>query len=261
MEERLEHELHIGATPQRTCGAASVAAHAEEITDTLLDMSGDDGASLPPAVSALIKRCLDRTEPIDGLKSNDRVEFTPRHVNMVMLRAAGFKANEIGQALGITTSTVCRFMRHPYAQKILHALISARGARVLDIRSKLDNYADEVLDRMFDLAQKSDDLDAVSKVGFGLLDRAGYGPQSKVTHDVKTSPVATESTLSRLAHAMEQSLSVDRSIMPTYKPQRPPDEGLELEGSSSDDVLGSDSSGSEAGLSSGGVRLTKVASA
>lgn len=248
--EHLERESQIASQPTRICGPESVAANAEVAKEQILDFSDDEGENaLSPEIQALIRRCLDGTEPIDGdLKQHHVEAFTTRHINMVMLRAAGFKGIEIAAALGCNNVTVSNTINHPYGRKLMAALMASRGVRVLDIRTKLDVYAGEILDQMFELTSKSNDLELVSKVGFGLLDRAGYNATQKVQQVPASKGLASEDTLSRLASALEESECVNASIMPAYIPKPPPDEG----------IISSSSPGSDADLSGGGIRLTKV---
>lgn len=209
---------------------ASAQDARDAVMEQFLGQTDDDeaGEGLPQEVSDLIKRCLDGTEPIEGLGSNKHwvtPKFSARHVNMVMLRAAGFKNIEIAQAMGTTPVTVCSIVNHPYGRKIIHAMMTTRGTRVLDIRTKLDYYADEILDHIYDLTAKSADLDVVSKVGFGLLDRAGYSVTHKVAQQATPgASSASESTLSRLASALEQSNSIESHILPVYIPKGPPED-------------------------------------
>lgn len=252
--EHLERESRIGVEPTRTCGPASIAANAEVAKETLLDLTSDDeeGGVLSPETQALIRRMIDGTEPIDGeLKDHHTEKFSPRQVNMVMLKAAGFKGTEIAAALGCTNVTVSNTVNHPYGRKLMTSLMAARGVRVLDIRTKLDVYAGEILDQMFELTSQSKDLEAVSKVGFGLLDRAGYNATQKVQTVPAERGLASEGTLSRLASALEESQRVDASIMPAYVPKPPPDDGL-IESSSPGSTAEVDP------LAGGGVRLAKV---
>jgi predicted transcriptional regulator len=226
--DRPDVRLGVGPGAGRTVGEESKAAAAAVAGEQLVDFAADEGGELPAAVRELINRCLEGTEPYGReLKTWEQDKFNSRHVNMVMLRAAGFKGGEIAQAMGATQAMVSWTLNHPYGRKIIHALMTARGTRVLDIRTKLDQYADQILDQIFELTCNSSDLETVSKVGFGLLDRAGYGATQKVQHDVKPAEgAASESTLSRVASALEASAMVNAVIMPAYIPKPPPEDSL-----------------------------------
>lgn len=265
MNSELGHEIRLAAPPPPSSQDVSDNPVLEEAQAAIGQFADEDGAALPQVVADLIKRCLDGTEPIEGLGSDKywvATKFSARHVNIVMLRVAGFKNIEIAQAMGTTPVTVCSIVNHPYGRKIINAMLAARGTRVLDIRTKLDYYADEILDHIYDLTAKSADLDVVSKVGFGLLDRAGYSVTHKVAHQAPLAASASESTLSRLASALEESGSIEAHILPVYVPKGPPED----QGRATAAGFAGQSQGSppeplgELGTS-GGLRLAKVSGA
>lgn len=230
MTEHLERETRLAGTPSADSaagGTASVPAselppHMQNVTGELADVY-DDSGEFSPEVAALVKRCLDGTEPMEGKRTWDHDKFNARHVNMVLLRLAGFKVGEIAEVMGCGIANVSNTLHHPYGKKILNAMMLARGTRVLDIRTRLDLYAGEILDQMVELTSKSNDLEVVTKVGFGLLDRAGYNATQKVAVAHAPQGLASDHTLSRLANALEQSTMVDAQVMPAYVPKGPPE--------------------------------------
>lgn len=222
----------------------------------------DEPADFSEELRAMIARCMDGTEPTGRTLATDEPKrFTSRHVNICLLRAAGFKVREIAETAGYTKVMVTTIINHPYGRKIIHAVVMSRGARVLDIRTKLDSYSAELLDRMYEMAQNSEDLVAVGKVTFGLLDRAGYGAVQKVQQDVHVSKgVDSTANIARLADALGESTTIDAHVMPTYVPKPPPDESRTDMGSSDLAHGRSDTvAPSEGGLSDG-IRLAKVGS-
>lgn len=187
--------------------------------------------SFAPEVKELIQRCLDGTEPAD-LKYWENDRFGPQHINAVVLRAAGFRSGEVAKALQMTAARASIILNHPYAKKIIAALVPANAVRVFDIRTKMEAYASELLDHLYDLSIGSEDLAEVRQAGFGLLDRIGHGPVNKsVSTNVPASAFGDEAggsgdqkILGRLAAAMEESNRLDREVMPNFKSQRPPEE-------------------------------------
>lgn len=283
-ESSLGQEVHLAAGPQKPTAHLhpSIKHDYDEPVGALLN--GDDdiaGEDLPEDVKALIKRCMDGTEPKElAVRVQDPKTLSPRHINMCLLRAAGFKAGEIAGVMGLGLPAVANVLRCEYGKKVIRAVMYARGVRVLDIRTKLDEYASDILDQMYDLTVQSQDLETVSRVGFGLLDRAGYAAAGKgssavnVNVNVPGGEASKESSFSRLANALDLSKSVDVSVMPKHTPSRPPDEVVQspsADGAASHQsdppcVGSSDPSGGGKGPAAteptgfGSVRLTKVGS-
>lgn len=232
MEERLEVETQLAdESPELSLGQQVQDSNDEEV-----------GASrLSPQVQEMIQRMLDGKEAYGrDLKPNEPMKFSPTHVNICTLKAAGFKGNEIAQMVGLDPVRVSTILRHPYGIKLIGALVPKNSVRVLDIRTKLADYADELLDVTCGLALKSEDLEQVSKVTFGLLDRAGYAPKAGVVDGKGERGLGTENNqlLGRVFAALNESTQVNQHIMPGYVQRRPPEEG-QLPGS---EVVGSSGS-------------------
>lgn len=217
-EESLRPEVHLANEP----GISSV-----EVALAELDAAGE-GAGLSPELQGLIDRMLDGVEPLERpLKTWEPVKFSPVHINICTLRAAGFKGVEIARIMDIDPQRVSITLRHPWGQKLIRALVPKNVVRVIDIRTRLDEYASDLLDHSFGLALKSEDPEVVSKITFGILDRAGYAPKPSGSGDTGNHvapPSARESTMQRLASAMEDSNAINREIMPSWTPRRPPEE-------------------------------------
>lgn len=228
--ERLEAETNItGGDPEPLSVMDAAVREIEEQVEA---------SRLTPTVQAMIERMLDGKEPYGrDLKPLEPMKFSPTHVNICTLKAAGFKGNEIAQMVGLDPVRVSTILRHPYGQKLVKALVPQNSARVMDIRTKLVEYADDLLDATFELAMKSQDAEEVAKVTFGLLDRAGYAPKTSPTTGERPVGTGLENThlLGRIAGALLESQQVSQNIMPTYVQRRPPEEGV-LPGS---EVVGS----------------------
>jgi predicted transcriptional regulator len=226
VEDRLRAEVSI---------APSEAKH--EVVEAsglngLADATSD--AALNPEVQALIARCMEGTEPLpQGVlrKTWENEKFNSRNVQVVMLRAAGFKQNEIAGMLDISPAWVSTTLAHPYAKKILYALLPHQGARVINIRTRLEEQSGELMDHLFGLAMKSEEIDDVKEVTFGFLDRAGYNPVAKSATAVGRPgdfvSQASSKEISRLADAMDESNSITSDIMPNFKPHAPPETATE----------------------------------
>lgn len=204
MEDKLEREEQIAQAPP---------APMLELEDIVVDQQ------LEPEIRALIERCMDGTEPLGrDLKTNEPTRFSPHNVTEILMLAAGFRNNDVCRMLGVTPTHVSVIKHHPYGRKLLHALMHRQSGRVLDIRTRMEQFAGDIMDKMYKDAMLSEDLKTVSSIGFALLDRAGYAPTQNIKVDsrnVSVSATTDPATLSRIANALEESNSVDRFIMPT----------------------------------------------
>lgn len=191
-----------------------------------------DPSELLPEISEetkqLISKCLDGTEPTGReLKPWENLKFNAANVNVVLLRAAGFKQGDVAKILEIDPARVSVICTHPYGQKIIQSMLHNQGTRVLDIKIKLAKHAESILDHMVKLALAAEDVDSVAKVGFGLLDRTGHGPTHKIESKNVTTTLQTtadSATLNRLSSALEGSKKVD-SVMTTFVQKGPPADG------------------------------------
>ena len=230
-------------------------------TQDLAPELGSDVATLSSHAQELIHRCMDGTEDMTGAKPWHVKKLNASHIQMLMLRAAGFKPAEISQMIGYEVQAIAQLMTHPYAKKIFKALVPDQYTRVIDIRTRMEAQASELMDKLFGMTFVSDDIKEVKDVTFGFLDRAGYNAVNKgvaVTATPKDLREAGESALSRLATAMDESNLVDSVVMPNYRPSKPPEEGsragsrkFDLEGIEAGEGVGS-SEVTQAAVSSSG---------
>lgn len=218
MEDRLESEQRVGGTSQEV----------ERPQGQAPDVQEEEFESITREVSAevkmLISRCLDGTEPLDRpLKSGEPDKLSTRALQAVLLRAGGWKNRDVARMMDLEPGTVSVLTGHPYGRKIIAAMMVHQSVKVLDIKTKLEFYANEMLDHTFKLAMTDNDIGTVQKVTFGLLDRAGYGPKSTIEHETKESASLVNNThlLTRVADALSESKAVER-VTRGFRQQPPP---------------------------------------
>lgn len=238
MFDKLEPEFRVG--PSQSASASSGPLGAQVPLESNREVQGVvrsaiEDEALSPETRDLIERCMLGTEPPGReLKSHEVAKFSAIHVQICLMRSAGFRLNDIATILGVGSQMVYNVSSHPYARKIIFAMMHRQGARVLDIRTKLTEFADILLDETFKLAIEETDLEKQSKVTFALLDRAGFGPRQTVDINKKSSTgSASEHTLSRLADALNESTQADR-IAATFTSKPAPDESRVLGEDSAD---------------------------
>lgn len=218
-EERLEAEVQIAPPDPSKVNGQPIADEFDLATEA---------SRLSPEVQDLIQRLLDGSEPLGrDLKQWEVLKFNPIHVNVCVLRAAGFRGVEIHKVLGMEQSTISVILNHPYGVKLVGALVPRGAVKVFDIKTRLEENASELLDHMYSLAMKSEEVEDVAKVTFGVLDRAGFQPkQNTNSKEIPGSFTVQESTMRRLENAMNGSALVNREVMPKWIPRKPPDEGM-----------------------------------
>lgn len=227
MEERLVQETQI-VEPERLLTKHEIRRETAVAQGEFITSESVEESSLAPEVQELIARCMDGSEPYGReLKSNEAQKFNSIHIQIVMLRVAGFKQNEIAQMLSLGHMTVHITLKHPYGRKIMLALMPGSATRVLDIRTRMEMMASDLMDECFSLAMKSQDLKEVKDVTFGFLDRAGYNPVNKTAGVVGTPrEFADAVSTTRLASALEESNFVDSTVMPSWRPPAPPEDSF-----------------------------------
>ena len=229
MEDRLEAELHLDAKPSQPAHQRR-NAEAVELGRRLVDDAFE--AQLDnPELRALVQKILDGTEPLGGpLHQNMPQKFTPRHINFALSYIAGMKIAQIAEMFGCGYQAVYWTVRHPWTKKLKELIAPQNAVRVIDIRTRMDQYAGDLMDYLFEKTIAEADTEVVAKVTFGLLDRAGYSPVNKTMPVDARTPGAlplqdNQSALSRLARAMEESNRVNNEIMPAWIPPKPPEDG------------------------------------
>jgi hypothetical protein len=228
MEERLAAELHVNEDENiqsaHFARQDAVVARGEHITSSIVD-----DVALSPEVQALIERCMEGTEPWDKGEREywQSQKLSPQQIQVVMLCVAGFKQVEIAKMLGLDAARVNVTCQHPYSKKIVAAMLPTTATRVIDIRTRMEVMAGQLMDHAFGLAIMSKDVKEVKDVTFGFLDRAGYGAVNKsATLNVSPKDLreASGSALTRMASALEESKVVDAVVMPGWKTPVPPED-------------------------------------
>lgn len=215
MEDRLESETRLGESEVTGAFAPGAPGDSEAVEGAISEVS--------PETKLLISRCIDGSEPLDRpLKTWEPEKFSPRAVQACLLRAGGFKGIDIAKLLELEPATVSMFINHPYGKRIIASMLQHQGARVIDIKTKLDKYADALLDETFRLAIAEQDTKVLASVTFGMLDRAGYGPMSKVEHETKESSslAGNSHLLQQISTALSESKAVARVTQ--HVKQKPP---------------------------------------
>lgn len=251
MSERLEREEQLPGPPSPV-----------EVSSTMVDDIAAE-QQLDPEIRDLVARCMSGVEDYGReLKPYEPQRFSPTNITTIFMLAAGFRGSEISRILGVTNMNVSLIKNHPYGQKLLHAMMHRQSARVLDIKTRLDSYAADMLDRLYQGAVHTEDLKLKTQITFGMLDRAGWGPTQKVESrsEIKETTVS-DATIDRLSSALEESSRVNSAIMPHIKPSVPPAVGGEVIGASQQEPADAEGGSASSSQSSSPSPLKRLAEA
>ncbi len=141
-----------------------------------------------------------------SLKYWENLRLKPRHMQMLLMKAAGYTNNQIADRMEMTPSRVSIIVNHPDAAYLLSHLVSFQAENLLDIKARIQAHAGEALDTALFLMRTSKP-EVRERVAFRLLDRAGYGAvqRSEVSHKVEM-PAAQAANL---IAAMQESAEVE----------------------------------------------------
>ena len=106
-----------------------------------------------------------------------------RHHEIARVMAAGAKDTEISHVLEVSLGTLHRLRRSPAFQQLLFSFMAARDLEAVSMADRLQHGAALALERITEVLEdesKPVPLNALKDITFGLLDRAGYNPTTKI---------------------------------------------------------------------------------
>ena len=119
-----------------------------------------------------------------SLKYWENLRLKPQHIQMIVMKAAGYRNNVIAERFGMTQARVSVILNHPDAMSVLSRLVSFQAENLLDIKARIQAHSGEALDTVLTAMRSAPEWKDRAKIGFSLLDRAGYGAtqKSEVVH-------------------------------------------------------------------------------
>lgn len=141
-----------------------------------------------------------------SLKYWENLRLKPVHMQMLLMKAAGFKNKVIAEQLGYDESRVSVIVNHPDAMYLLSHLVSYQAENLLDVKARIQAHAGEALDTAL-VIMRTGAPEVRERVAFKILDRAGYGAvqKSESVHRLEL-PAAQAANLSK---AVRESMEVD----------------------------------------------------
>jgi hypothetical protein len=107
----------------------------------------------------------------------------PRHHEIARALAGGLKETELCEMLSMSLSHLHRLKRSPAFQHLLAYYMAERDVSAMSMRERLEQASSLALDRVQERLEDEDNplpVGQLKEITFGLLDRAGYNPTTKI---------------------------------------------------------------------------------
>lgn len=117
------------------------------------------------------------------------------------LSAVGYKNHEIAEMLGLSQGHISVVLSDPRAQIDIADAVDRVSDNIVDLHTRIKAHAVEALDDIVHTLRHSKDEKLRTKVGFGILDRAGYTPIQK---HMEVKPELPTNVADRVESAMRE---------------------------------------------------------
>lgn len=160
-----------GAANAALWGRAAKQGDGVEIV-SIRELTAEEVAALPD------KR---HGESNTAFKAVERLK--PRHHEIARLIASGMKETVIAEMLQVSLGHLHRLKRSPAFQHLLAYYMAARDTETLTMRDRLEHAASLGLDKIQERMEDEENplpINQLKDIAFGLLDRAGFNPTTKI---------------------------------------------------------------------------------
>lgn len=164
-------EFLEGAANAATWGRAA-RADDEIVIASIRELTSEEIAALPDKANGASNTAF---KAVERLK--------PRHHEIARLMASGQKESEIAGLMQVSLSHLHRLKRSPAFQHLLAYYMAERDVTVLTMRDRLEHAASLGLDRVMERLEDDEapiPINQLKDIAFGLLDRAGFNPTTKI---------------------------------------------------------------------------------
>ena len=141
------------------------------------------------------------------LKYWENLRLKPQHIQMLVMKAAGYKNNQIAEQMDMDPGRVSVIVNHPDSQSVLAVLVSFQAEELLDIKTRIQAHSGEALNVALDQMRNASAPAVRLKAAFGLLDRAGYGAVQRTEN--KHEIVIPEKAASGIAKALKEAQEIE----------------------------------------------------
>lgn len=130
---------------------------------------------------------------------------------------------DCAKQIGVNPNTIRMWIRNPlyqsfenwYLEKNYEALSLPEKMKRADVQEELDEFAQEMLGRLKDIAETTHDNKLLAQIGFDALDRAGYAPMKKDSArpiNLILTPELVESLRRRSAEVLDLDVVVGQLV-------------------------------------------------
>lgn len=158
---------------------------------------------VPALVEAAMRGIMPLTRP---LKQWEPEKLNPVHIQMIMDRAMGMKCGEIAQKFDLDPNRVSVILNHPFAERILTAILSTLSDRITDPVERMRGYAHEMIEVKLGMVRDKATPKALKNaIASDFLDRAGFGARRQLEITTPQAPSVPQEAFGRLAAALEEA--------------------------------------------------------
>ena len=196
-------ESEVGSATAEASNSADAEAPASDLN---AEQHFSDEARVERMQGAMLEVMAGAVSRGRNLKYWENLRLKPVHMQMLLMKAAGFKNRAIAKQVGYDEGRVSVIVNHPDAMYLLSHLVSFQAETLLDVNARIQAHAGEALDTALMLLRNGKQ-EVREKVAFKLLDRAGYGAVKKVEATHKFEMPADQA--SALTAALRESDDVE----------------------------------------------------
>lgn len=185
-----------GAANAALWGRAAKAGDGVEIV-SIRELTAEEVAALPQGRQG---------ESNTAFKAVERLK--PRHHEIARLIATGMKETVIAELLTVSLGHLHRLKRSPAFQHLLAYYMAARDTETLTMRDRLEHAASLGLDKIQERMEDEDNplpINQLKDIAFGLLDRAGFNPTTKIAAVTATVSPADMAQLKDIRNAARRA--------------------------------------------------------
>jgi len=140
-------------------------------------------------------------------------KLNARHLRIIQMRAAGFKNNEIAEAMEMSPSRVCTVLAQPESRELLAYLIGYAADDVLDVRARIKAVAPEMLEHIVETTRNTRNEKLRSDNAFKILEMAGY--KATETKKVEVTARIEGDQAAGLLNALQEAMELEEEIPST----------------------------------------------